>query len=118
MIALSDVLSQESLHDPFLFLYSGVKLWNIVNNMVTHVFVIFDLDLIVGKSAHAPSDPNFTSRFRSIYIVVLNKLKKSFFFCNYIIIHDCFVYKSFCARGFQEYTKTSILYLIDNQAYR
>lgn len=77
MIALSDVLSQESLHDPFLFLYSGVKLWNIVNNMVTHVFVIFDLDLIVGKSAHAPSDPNFTAGFWSIYIVVLYKFKKS-----------------------------------------
>lgn len=88
MVALSDVLSQESLHDPLLFLYSGVKLRNIVNNMVTHVLVIFDLDLIVGKSAHAPSDPNFTAGFWSIYIVVLNKFKKSnYFFLLYI--NDC-----------------------------
>lgn len=75
MVALSDVLSQESLHDPLLFLYSRVKLRNIINNMMTHVFVIFDLDLIVGKSAHAPSDPNFTAGFWSIYIIVLIDLK-------------------------------------------
>lgn len=86
MIAHSYVLSQESLHDPFLFLYSGVKLRNIVNNMVTHVLVIFDLDLIVGKSAHAPSDPNFTAGFWSIYIVVLNKFKKSNHFFCYILM--------------------------------
>lgn len=85
MIALSDVLSQESLHDPFLFLYSGVKLWNIVNNMVTHVLVIFDLDLIVGKSAHAPSDPNFTAGFWSIYIIVLNRFEKLNNFFGYFI---------------------------------
>lgn len=106
MVALSDVLSQESLHDPFLFLYSGVKLRNIVNNMVTHVLVIFDLDLIVGKSAHAPSDPNFTAGFWRINIVVLNKLKKlNYFFWLLIYIYDCFVYKIYCARGFQEYKK-------------
>lgn len=106
MVALSDVLSQESLHDPLLFLYSGVKLRNIVNNMVTHVLVIFDLDLIVGKSAHAPSDPNFTAGFWRINIVVLNKLKKlNYFFWLLIYIYDCFVYKIYCARGFQEYKK-------------
>lgn len=93
MIALSDVLSQESLHDPFLFLYSGVKLWNIVNNMVTHVFVIFDLDLIVGKSAHAPSDPNFTAGFWSIYIIVLNRFEKLiiFFWGYYIFMIISFI---------------------------
>lgn len=106
MEALSDILSQESLHDPFLFLYSGVKLRNIVNNMVTHVLVVFDLDLIVGKSAHAPSDPNFTAGFWRINIVVLNKLKKlNYFFWLLIYIYDCFVYKIYCARGFQEYKK-------------
>lgn len=86
MIALSDVLSQESLHDPFLFLYSGVKLWNIVNNMVTHVLVIFDLDLIVGKSAHAPSDPNFTAGFWSIYIIVLNRFEKLIYLFFLVIL--------------------------------
>lgn len=92
MVALSDVLSQESLHDPLLFLYSRVKLRNIVNNMVTHVFVIFDLDLIVGKSAHAPSDPNFTAGFWRINIVVLNKFKKSnYFFCYYIFMIVLFI---------------------------
>lgn len=90
MVALSDVLSQESLHDPFLFLYSRVKLWNIVNNMMTHVFVIFDLDLIVGKSAHAPSDPNFTAGFWRINIVVLNKFKKSNYFFLLLYIYGLF----------------------------
>lgn len=101
MIALSDVLSQESLHDPLLFLYSRVKLRNIVNNMMTNVLVIFDLDLIVGKSAHAPSDPNFTAGFWSIYIIVLNRFEKLIFFFFWLLyFHDYFIYKIYCAWGF------------------
>lgn len=69
------ILSEKSLHDPFLFLYSRVKVGNIVNNMVTYMFVIFDLDLIIGESAHAPSYPYLAAGFGGFYISVL-KLKK------------------------------------------